>query len=203
MAEDLKTYDNDKSLGVPAPTLEKLDFLRGDKVESYEQDKLYVLFFFVTYYKGAYGINEEITVLSEKYPEPVYIGISNEADGEAKTGKEKTEAFLEKKITDLNTGAAQRMGLSRVAFDDKKVTAKMFASVCDLTVLGCPHIIVVKNGNIVWRQAVTQSYTIADSNFEVQLQHLIKGEPLEKIGDRPVIEEEGEACEVEGDVALF
>merc|ERR1711991_859761 len=135
--------------------------------------------FWVSYYKGAWLINEELTQLSEKYPEVEFFAISNDADRAA------VEKFLKKiedgRVIDENTKATYRLGVSRVCFDDKK-------------------------GKIVWRQNLTQSFTMSQSNFADQLERVIKGEELDMSnGPKPKVEaDEGEdAGDMADDMALF
>eukprot|EP00455_Lapot_gusevi_P005069 TRINITY_DN12140_c0_g2_i1.p1 TRINITY_DN12140_c0_g2~~TRINITY_DN12140_c0_g2_i1.p1 ORF type:complete len:198 (+),score=60.63 TRINITY_DN12140_c0_g2_i1:110-703(+) len=193
---DVTTYSDEKSIGQPCPSLELLEAVRGDKIDL-QPGKVHVLYFFNTFYKGAYGINEELTKLSEKLTEVTFIAISNDAE------KEKLEKFLGKTILEENTKEVQRLAVPYIYFDDKKATAKMFCDVSNLGVMSCPMAYIVdKDGKIAWRQQFLQSFTIAQSNFEAQLQHVLAGEEIEVAGPRPVVEVEGESAECD-EMSLF
>lgn len=194
---DVKTYSDDAAIGKTCPSLELLDFIKGTKVDL-QPGRVHVLFFFVSFYKGAYAVHEEITALSEKYTDVTFIAISNDAD------RPSTEKYLGKAIVDENTKLPQRMDTAYIAFDDKKTTAKCFAALSNLTILHVPQgIIVDKSGKVAWKQMFTQSDTVAQSNFEVNLRHVIAGEPIENAnGPKPRVVDEGEAADVD-DMSLF
>lgn len=201
---DCTTYSDDACLGVDAPSLELLEFVKGEKIDL-QPGRVTVLFFFNTFYKGAFGINEEFTVLFEKYGKDVnFIAINNDAE------KEKLDKFLGKlaegKIYDENTKKPQRLDVAYIAFDDKKATAKMYATASNMTIMSCPHLFIVgKDGKIAWRQQLLQSFTMNQSNFEAQLAHVLAGEPLESAGPKPkVAADEGEVAEgMAEDMSLF
>lgn len=193
---DVTTYSDDHSLGKVAPSLELLEAVRGEKIDL-QPGKVHVLYFFNTFYKGAYGVNEELTKLFEKFSEVTFIAISNDAE------KEKVEKFLGKTIVEENTKEVQRLAVPYIYFDDKKATAKLFCEVSNLSVMSCPMAFIVdKNGKIAWRQQFLQTFTINQSNFEAQLKHILAGEEIESNGPRPKVEVEGESAECD-DMSLF
>ncbi|EKF98742.1 hypothetical protein TCSYLVIO_010353 [Trypanosoma cruzi] len=196
-AIDVTTYADDRALGQVAPSLEKLEPIRGAKV-AIEGGKVYVLYFFNTFYRGADPVNEELTVLSEKYGDRVvFVAISNDVD------KEKTEKYLNKTIVDENTKKPLRLAPPHILFDEKKATGKKYAESSNLTVMSCPMAFIVGgDGKIAWRQQFLQTFTISQSNFEAQLNHVLAGEALESNGPRPVVQVEEEAVEVE-EMSLF
>ncbi|RNF26943.1 uncharacterized protein Tco025E_00809 [Trypanosoma conorhini] len=197
-AIDVTTYCDDRALGQPAPSLAALEPLRGEKV-ALERGKVYVLYFFNTFYRGADTVNEELTALSEKYGDKVvFVAISNDA------AKEKTEKYLGKTIVDENTKKPLRLAPPHILFDDKKATGKAYAEVSNLTVMSCPMAFIVRaDGTIAWRQQFLQTFTISQSNFEAQLGHVLAGEALESNGPRPAVQVEEEAAEVEDEMSLF
>ncbi|EAN92541.1 hypothetical protein C3747_35g124 [Trypanosoma cruzi] len=197
-AIDVTTYADDRALGQVAPSLEKLVPIRGAKV-AIEGGKVYVLYFFNTFYRGADPVNEELTVLSEKYGDRVvFVAISNDAD------REKTEKYLNKTIVDENTKKPLRLAPPHILFDEKKATGKTYAEASNLTVMSCPMAFIVGgDGKIAWRQQFLQTFTISQSNFEAQLNHVLAGEALESNGPRPVVQVEEEAVEVEEEMSLF
>jgi hypothetical protein len=204
---DIKTYDDEAFYGKLAPSLELLDFVRGEKID-YRPGQVQVLYFFNTFYKGAWWCNEEVTKLAEKFhPLGVqFVAVSQDADVAS------LERFLGKiadaKIVDENTKEPLRLTLPYTAFDDKKFTGKMFAVAFDHTVLHVPQAVIVDGkGQIAWRQAFSQSHLPSQSNFAAQLERVMKGEPVERVnGNLPKMQaaaDEGSDCEVEGDMALF
>ena len=193
---DVTTYSDDKSLGQTCPSLELLEAVRGEKIDL-QPGKVHVLYFFNTFYKGAYGVNEELTKLSEKLTDVTFIAISNDAE------KEKLEKFLGKTIVEENTKEVQRLAVPYIYFDDKKATAKTFCDASNLSVMSCPMAYIIdKSGKIAWRQQFLQTFTINQSNFEAQLVHVIAGEELESAGPRPKVEVEGESAECD-EMSLF
>jgi alkyl hydroperoxide reductase subunit AhpC len=199
---DVKTYDDDKCFGQKAPSLESLEFVVGDKTDLVP-NKVNVLFFWVSFYKGAWIVNEELTQLAEKFPQVQFFAISNDVDRAA------VEKFLKKiedgKVIDENTKAVYRLGVSHVAFDDKKAVGKSYASLSDETLVHVPQAFIIdENGVIQWRQNLTQSFTLTQSNFADQLERVLKGEKLDKSnGPKPKPQvDEGEAADVD-DMSLF
>lgn len=196
-AEQFKTYDCDTCLGATAPSLANLDFVKGEKIDL-EAGKIYVLYYFTTFYKGGWWCNDEMTKLSENMSDVIFIAVNLDAE------KEKLEKFMGKTILDENTKVELRMQTPYVAYDPSRITAKMYAKTSGDDSLKTPHgFIVGKDGKIAWRQEFSQSHSVDQSNFEAQLQHLRKGEEVAKNGPRPVIEEEGEADECDGEMSLF
>lgn len=198
MSEDPLTYGDDKCLGQVAPSLELLEFIRGDKIDL-QPGKVHVLVFFVTFYKGAFSVHEEFSKLYEQFgKDATFIGISNDAE------KEKAEKYLTKEIVDENTKAPLRFILPYVGYDANKATGKMYASLSGSTVLSCPHAFIInKDGKVVWRQAFTQSYTLAKSSFEAQLVKVIATGEAELPAARPKVEVEGEAADIPDEMSLF
>lgn len=200
MSTDVTTYSDDKCLGAVAPSLELLVPVRGDKL-SIEKGNIYVLYFFTTFYKGGYPVNEEFTKMYEELAKDVkFIAISNEAE------QEKLERFLGKQIVDENTKEPLRLEVPYVLHDEKKATAKTYADLSNLAIMSCPAMYIIdKEGKVAWRQQFLQTYMVKDSNFVAQLKHVIAGEPLESNGPRPAVEvDEGEVANIaDDDLALF
>lgn len=195
---DVKTYCDDACLGKDAPALDSCEPIKGDKI-SLEKSKVYVLYFFNTFYRGADICNEEFTQLSERMSDKVtFVAISNDAE------RAKTEKYLGKEILDENTKKPLRLAPPHIVFDDKKAVGKLFADLANLSVMSCPMGFIVKDGKVHWRQQFLQTHTINQSNFEAQLNHVLAGEELESNGPRPkveIVEEDAEG--MDGDFSLF
>lgn len=205
MAEvELKTFSDDKCLGQTAPSLELLEFVRGQKIDL-QPNRVHVLYFWVSFYKGAWGVNEEMTQLAEKHPNVTFIAISNDADRAA------VEKFLQKiadgLVFDENTKSVFRLDLPYVAYDAKKLTGKMYTALSDAgTTVHVPQAFIIdKSGRVAWRQCFTQSYTVSQSNFADQLSRVVDGGDVDlSNGPKPKPKvDEGEAAEVDGDFSLF
>jgi len=209
MAEiDVKTYSDEVFFGKAVPTLDTLEFVRGSKAD-YKTGVPTVIFFFVTYYKGAYIVNEELTALFEKLQAGAagkgvqFIAISNDPE------KDKVEKLLAKiaagTCCDAITKQVFRLDVPFVAWDDKKTVTKAFQDVTNVTVLHVPQAFIVDAaGKLVWRQAFTQTFKISDSNFEQQLEAVLAGKPLDmSTGPKPKVEVEGEAADVPDEMSLF
>uniref|UniRef100_A0A0A9WZ10 Proline--tRNA ligase n=1 Tax=Lygus hesperus TaxID=30085 RepID=A0A0A9WZ10_LYGHE len=196
---DVKTYSDDASLNKAAPSIDSAELIKGEQAVTLDDNKIYILYFFNTFYRGADVCNEEFTKLSEKYGDKVtFIAISNDAD------KAKTEKYLAKEIVDENTKKPLRLAPKYIVFDDKKVIGKAYANVANLTVMSCPMGFIVANKQIKWRQQFLQTHTVDQSNFEKQLQHVLHSEELESNGPKPKVEvEEEEAEGLDGDISLF
>jgi hypothetical protein len=204
-AVDIKTYSDEPFYGKPAPSLEMVQFIRGDKF-TFEAGKIYCLYFFNTFYKGMWWCNEEFTKLKEKYSDITWIAVSEDAELAS------AERFLGKvadgKILDENTKEPLRLTLDFTVWDEGKVMGKAYATAFDHTVLHMPQVVIVDGkSNMVWRQSFTQSFIPSESNFEDQLNKVVKGEELDQSnGAKPkqmANADEGSDCEVEGDMALF
>ncbi|CAG9571201.1 conserved hypothetical protein [Leishmania major strain Friedlin] len=195
---DIKTYSDDASLGKEAPTVESAHPIKGEKI-AITEDKVYVLYFFNTFYRGADICNDEFTALSEEMADKaVFVAISTDAD------IAKTEKYLGKEIIDENTKKRLRLDPSHICYDEGKAISKSYAEVSNLSVMSCPMAFVVKDGKVAWRQQFLQTHTVNQSNFREQLSRVLAGEELESNGPRPKVEvEEEEAEGMDGDMSLF
>ncbi|KAG5505065.1 hypothetical protein JIQ42_04250 [Leishmania sp. Namibia] len=195
---DVKTYSDDASLGKEAPTIDSAHPIKGERV-SMEAGKVYVLYFFNTFYRGADVCNDEFTTLSEELSDQVrFIAISTDAD------IAKTEKYLGKEIIDENTKKRLRLAPPHILYDEGKAVSRRYADVSNLSVMSCPMAFVVKDGTIVWRQQFLQTHTVSQSNFRAQLKCVLDGEELESNGPRPKVEvEEEEAEGMDGEMSLF
>lgn len=195
---DIKTYSDDASLGKQAPAIDSTRPIKGEKI-AIESGKVYVLYFFNTFYRGADVCNDEFTTLAEEMADKVeFIAISTDAD------IAKTEKYLGKEIIDENTKKQLRLAPAHIIYDEGKAVSKSYADVSNLSVMSCPMAFVIKDGNIAWRQQFLQTHTVNQSNFRAQLNHVLASEELESNGPRPKVEvEEEEAEGMDGEMSLF
>eukprot|EP00796_Vickermania_ingenoplastis_P000287 gene287-160_t len=194
---DVTTYCDDASLGKPAPSIASLEPIKGE-APKFDNSKVYVLYFFNTFYRGADVCNEEFTKLSEKLAgKAEFIAISNDAD------RAKTEKYLGKTIVDENTKQPLRLDPPHILYDNNKAVAKEYVAVSNLSVMSCPMAFIVAKGNIVWRQQFLQTHIISQSNFEAQLDAVLNGKELAMNGPRPTKVVEEEEAEIGEEFSLF
>ena len=197
MAEYI-TYDDDLCLQKTAPSLETLDFLRGDKMDAVAPGKVHVFYFCAKYYKGGQFVSDEMSELSEKYPDVAFIGVSGDAE------REQVEKLLTKRVVCENTGRELKNSLPYFCFDANGVVRRSFSERMGGEAVSIPQgFIVNQEGKIVWRQVFSQNILISQTDFESQLKHIIQNEPLESHGMKPKVEC-GDAEEAEmDDMSLF
>ena len=192
------TYDDDISFQKSVPSIETLDFVRGEKFNAVEAGKVHVFYFCAKYYKGGQFVSDEMSELSEKYPNVAFVGICADAE------REQVEKFLEKKVTCLNTGRELKNALPFFCFDANGTVRKLFSERLGGEAVSIPQgFIINQDGKIAWRQVFSQNILISQTDFEKQLNHVVAGEPLESHGMKPKVEV-GEAEEAEADdMSLF
>lgn len=205
-AEDdtCKTYADEKWYGKALPVLSSLDMAVGDLKDFKTTGAVTVVYFFTTFYKGGYIVNEELTVLAEQHKDVQFLAISNDLE------KEKVEKLL-KKIADGSccdpiTKQVWRLTVPFVAHDAGKTVTKAFQDLQNVAVLHTPQAFIVDaQGNLVWRQALLQTVKISDTNFEKQLNLVKEGKAVEQLnGERPKVDVAGEDAEEGADeMSLF
>ena len=197
MGDEYTTYDDCKSLNTVAPSLELLEYVRGERID-YQPGKVHVVYFWAKYYKGGLPVTEEISKLSEKYKDVLFIAISGDAE------RREVEKFLQKEQKDEKTGEDAGLRTQYVAFDDKGWTRKMFGQALGGIAVSIPQAFVVnQKGLLAWRQVFSQSVRVADTSFEEQLKSVIAGTALKSNGNKPKVDAgPGEAAECD-DMALF
>jgi peroxiredoxin len=196
-SENMITYDDDKALGAVAPSIELLDFLKGNKFDL-TPGKVVVLYFWSKFYKGGYGCGDQMSDLAAKYPEAIWVGVGTDPE------RGIVDGFIKSPAVNVLTSKPHRMDLPFICWDEGRRTSKMYGIASGLATLGVPHAFIIdRNGKIAWRQALSQSYVVSQSNFEEQLQHVLKGEPLAKAGAAPKIVDEGVPADVPDDMSLF
>ena len=201
--ESCKTYSDEKFYGKALPPLVSLDMAVGDINDFKTKDAVSVVYFFTTFYKGGYVVNEELSVLQEKYPEIQFLAISCDPE------KEKVEKLLKKiaegTCCDPITKQVWRLKVPFVAHDAGKTVAKAFNDIVNSSVLHTPQAFIIDaQGNIAWRQNLLQTFNFSNCNFEKQLQLVKEGKPVEQVhGEKPKVEVEAEDAECDGDMSLF
>eukprot|EP00275_Glaucocystis_incrassata_P002132 EC124838.1.p1 GENE.EC124838.1~~EC124838.1.p1 ORF type:complete len:194 (+),score=56.23 EC124838.1:71-652(+) len=189
------TYDDDKALGKPAPSIASAKFLKGDPTDVTD-GKVHVLLFMAQYDKGNYPVIAAFSNLADKYTEAVFTGLSIDPKEEVVvkflTSKEDPTAIP----PDFTFG---------VAWDQGKEVASTYKEAGQEQAITIPTAYITKAGSIVWKERFGQAAPVSKSQFEEQLKRVLAGEELIKNGpapktDAPVIEEE---VNVEGDFSLF
>jgi len=199
-----KTYSDEAFFGKPAPLLTNVELVRGNKDEIKTTGVVSVVFFWNTYYKGGFPVNEELSVLAGKYGKDVqFIAVANDPE------KEKVEKLLGKiaegTCCDPITKQVYRLAVPFVAWDAGKVATKAYADLLNVSVLHTPQAFIIDvHGKVQWRQGLLQTFKFSDSNFEKQLVAVLGGAKVEQpYGTRPKVAVGGEAAEVEGEMSLF
>jgi len=202
---DTKTYADEPFFGKPLPSLSNVEWVQGDPAQLKTNGVVQVVYFFVTFYKGALVVNEELSVLQEKFPDVQFIAVSNDPE------REKVEKLLTKiaagTCCDEVTKQVFRLKVPFIGWDSGKVATKAFANLLNHSVLHVPQAFIVDaHGNVVWRQNLLQNYRFSDSNFAKQLALVKDGKAVEQPnGPKPKPTDAGEAAEagMSDDMSLF
>ena len=200
---DTKTYADETFYGKPLPPLANLEFLQGDKAAVQATGAVQIIYFFNTYYKGAFNCNEELTVLADKFKEVQVVAIGNDAE---KVAVEKLLASIANgSCCDPITKQVFRLNVPFVAFDAGKHATKAFADALNTSVLHVPQAFIVdKTGKLVWRQALLQNCKFSDTNFEAQLVAVLAGNAVAQTnGNRPKGAEEAAEAGMADDMSLW
>ncbi len=198
-----KTFEDEVFFGKNFPTISSLDFVRGKSEEFKTNGVVTVAYFFNTFYKGGFVVNEELSVLAEKYKEVQFIAIANDPE------REKVEKLLNKiadgTCCDPITKQVFRLQVPFVAHDAGKVMTKAMQDIQNVSVLHTPQAFIIDaTGKLVWRQGLLQTFLFANSNFEKQLQLVQEGKKVEQPnGPKPKVEVAGEAAETDAEMSLW
>jgi len=166
MADEYKTYDDDKCIGKTAPSVELVQFLQGPK-KDLDPSKVNVVYFLTKMEKGAYQNNDEMTDIFNKHKDSVsFTAIMT--DPELDTCDKFVKKSANGEITDLNTGKPYRIEYP-IAWDEGKKTYNMYKTANGGVLSPYQAFIIDKSGKIVWRQQVVQKYPFATTDFEAQL----------------------------------
>jgi len=184
---DRKTYDDDAIHGQKLPSMASLKHVRGDTTD-FKDGKVYALVFWAKFDKGVSPQTlEAYNKFMQTYKDVTFVGISTDPK------IEDAQRYFEKASVDFP-----------VYFDEGKTVANSFKELLKEPVLNIPHAVLVdKSGNIVWHEEFSQFINPIDkSQFPGQLQKLSAGEPLNKVGNRPVVEsvEEEETSNFDGEL---
>lgn len=198
-----KTYSDESFYGKSFPTVASLDFVRGNKDDFKTTGVVTVAYFFNTFYKGGFIVNEELSVLAEKYKDVQFIAIANDPE------REKVEKLLTKiadgTCCDPITKQVFRLQVPFVAHDAGKTMTKLMQDIQNVSVLHTPQAFIIDaTGNLVWRQGLLQTFLFANSNFEKQLQLVQSGKAVEQPnGTKPKVEVAGEEAETDAEMSLW
>eukprot|EP00040_Diaphanoeca_grandis_P028415 m.164582 g.164582 ORF g.164582 m.164582 type:complete len:463 (-) comp31344_c0_seq1:42-1430(-) len=188
------TYDNDASHGKPAPSLETLQYVKGDPV-ALGNGKLTCLSFFAKFAKGDYTTVVGLSELARHFTDVQFVGISLDPAYEdalsflGKIGTSMPEIYIDNLQVDYP-----------LAWDADKVVKEAYRKVSGLLSLGASATFLVDGtGNIVWREQFGQGHPPAKGQLGEQIRRLGAGEQLLKNGDKAVVEDEEEE---DGDVVV-
>ena len=201
--EHTKTYEDESFYGKAFPAISNLDFVVGNKEDFKTNGVITVAYFFNTFYKGGFVVNEELSVMAEKHKDVQFIAIANDPE------REKVEKLLKKiaegTCCDPITKQVWRLQVPFVAHDAGKVMTKAMQDIQNVSVLHTPQAFILDaQGNLVWRQGLLQTFNFSNCNFEKQLEAVKGGQKVEQVhGKKPKVEVEGEDAEGDGEMSLW
>ena len=148
--EHTKTYEDESFYGKAFPAISNLDFVVGNKEDFKTNGVITVAYFFNTFYKGGFVVNEELSVMAEKHKDVQFIAIANDPE------REKVEKLLKKiaegTCCDPITKQVWRLQVPFVAHDAGKVMTKAMQDIQNVSVLHTPQAFILDaQGNLVWR----------------------------------------------------
>jgi len=184
-AEKFKSFDNDVCNGAKACDLTTVEYLSDAKYGKYEAGKPTVVLFWAQYHKPGYKFLPMYSILQAKYGSKVqFIAVSVDPDNSY------PKKFLADPAKKYSTVFTTEFA---VAHDVGHKLKEEFGSALRNT-LSLPHAFVVDNDNtIVWHQdhselgATVPNYM---NLMEQQLDALVAGKPLVKVGEKEVESEE-------------
>jgi len=197
-----KTYDNDACHGVKAPSVDTLKYLTGEELgQAKLGEKACVLLFWGKYQEQSYKFLPSYSKLAAKYEGKIqFVAVSQDPE----------ESYVQKFLDDPAKKYSTVYPIDfAVAWDEGKKVAPEYELAFRGTLLP-PHAFVINaEGNIVWHQDHSEIGSNAPSYLslmESQLDKLVAGEELEKVGEREVSDDESDGEEVmlaDGDLDFF
>lgn len=185
-ADNFVTYDNDDCLGADAPECKTLNYLSDEKYGQIVKGKPYVLLFWAQYHKPGYKYLPLYSALAAKFKTVQFVAVSTDP----------TPDYPQKFLDDPNQKySAVFKTTIAVAHDEGVVLKKAYVGVLEDT-LSLPHAFLVDaKGKVVWHQDHSELGATAPNHMhtmEKQLDALVAGKPIHKVGDRVCDEDEGE-----------
>eukprot|EP00041_Stephanoeca_diplocostata_P016271 m.319979 g.319979 ORF g.319979 m.319979 type:complete len:627 (-) comp20312_c1_seq1:199-2079(-) len=197
-SEAYTTYADDAALGKPAPSLDTLEYIKGDPIKL-GNGKVTLIQIFAKFAKGDYTTVQGVSDIAAKFGDRAqYLGISIDP------AKEEAESFIKKIGTSMPEIYIDNLTVPYpLAWDQGKTVKEAFRKLSGLMALGQSATFLVDgNSVIVWREQFGQGYPPAKGQLEEQLRRLLKGETLLNNGPNPKqADEEDEEEEMDvGDV---
>lgn len=189
-----KTYDNDECLGgKKAPDCSSLVYLTDASRGKFTKGKPAVFLFWAQYHKPGYKFLPFYSALAAKFKGVHFVAVSTDP----------TADYPQKFLDDPNKKYAKGPLFTTtiaVAHDNNGILKKAYGEILNDT-LSLPHAFVVDaKGVLVWKQDHSELGATVPNymhDMEAQLDLLIEGKPLNRVGDRVFAEQEEE--EEEGD----
>jgi thiol-disulfide isomerase/thioredoxin len=182
-ADEYKTFDDDAILGRPCPGRRSIEFLNSDKFAVPIIGEIFVIFMWGQYHKPGYKFLPLYSQLQKKYGDKVkFMAVSMDPSIDY------PKKFLEDPGKKYSTVFTTEF---LVGWDKKGELKKSLMREAQVATLSPPHsFVIAPDGNIVWHQdhselGATAPYHLA--LFEAQLDALVAGQPLKKMGDRPFV----------------
>lgn len=193
-ADNFVTYDNDECLGKQGCEMKTLEYLSDKKYGQHTAGQPTVLLFWGQYHKPTYKFMPLYSVLQAKYKNKVqFVGVSLDPN----------TSYPQKFLDDADGDQSKFFKTEiAIAHDAGLVLKKHYGAALD-DILSLPHSFVLDaKGNIVWHQDHSELGATVPNYchlMEKQLDLLVDGKPLHKVGDRPVPSSDEEEDEEDGE----
>lgn len=188
--ENFMTFDDDAVHGKEFPSLANVTIVKGDAPK---EGQIVVVLFWGQYHKPGYAFLPLYSKLQAKYGDKVCVmGISIDPA---------VEGYVDKFIEDPGKKYSTVFPCDFTMAWDNSFKDSMRALLN--STLDPPHSFILVDNKIVWHQDHSQLGAVVPTYMPIiehQLDQLVAGKPLHKVGNRPEKEpepeEEGEACDV-------
>jgi len=189
--EQFLTYDDDVCHGKPFPPMGKLEYLNLDDYAKPKPGQVRVVVVWGQYHKPGYKFLPLYSQLQAKYGDKVsVVGVSVDPDTSY------PKKFLDDPAKKYSTVFETKFAIAW----DNGALKKALIKVGGLATLSPPYAYVLNgNGSIVWHQDHSELGATAPTYLglmEEQIDAVLAGTPLKKVGDRAVEELESEGEEV-------
>lgn len=185
--EAYMTYEDDAAIGKDAPSIDSVEYVKGDPIKLGD-GKVSVVTFFAKFAKGDYTTVVGVSKLADAFPDVQFLGISvDPAKGDA-------EGFLKKIGTSMPEIYVASLDVNYpLAWDAGKAVKEEYRKAAGMMALGASACFVVDgSGKIVWREQFGQGHPPSKGQLGEQIRRAVAGEELLKNGPKPKTEEDDE-----------
>jgi thiol-disulfide isomerase/thioredoxin len=189
--DEFKTYDNDAIIGKQIPSLSGLEYLNADKYNAPAAGQVTLVLLWAQFHKPGYKFLPLYSQLQAKYGSKVSIvGVSIDPD----------TSYAKKFLADPAKKYSTKFPCDfAVAWDSGSLLKRQLTDDAQMAAMSPPHAFLVDSkGVIVWHQDHSELGATAPSYLglmEDQVDALLAGKPMVKVGDKAVAEYESEGEE--------